>query len=95
MKLFFKLKAPKTPPDKINVQEGVRICHRFRTVKIYNFYLYTRPILLRYRDPYRTKTGTVRIAVLNNKRIMVSILVRYGSRSNTKTRTVKINGSVR
>ena len=51
------------------------------------------------REPYRTKTGTVRIAVrfavLNNKRIMVSILVRYGSRSNTKTRTVKINGSVR
>ena len=36
------------------------------------------------REPYRTKTGTVRIAVrfavLNNKRIMVSILVRYGSR---------------
>ena len=51
------------------------------------------------REPYRTKTGTVRIAVrfavLNNKRITVSILVRYGSRSNTKMRTVKINGSVR
>ena len=31
---------------------------------------------------------------LNNKRIMVPILVRYGSRSNTKKRTVKINGSV-
>ena len=43
----------------------------------------------------RTKTGSVRFAVLNNKRITVSILVRYGSRSNTKTRTVKINGSVR
>ncbi len=63
----------------------------YRTIKIYNVYLYTGPILFRYRDPYRTKTGTVRIAVLNNKRITVSILVRYGSRSNTKMRTVKIN----
>jgi hypothetical protein len=65
----------------------------------------TEPLILTVRflvfdrEPYRTKTGTVRIAVrfgvLNNKRIMVSILVRYGSRSNTKKRTVKINGSVR
>ena len=35
------------------------------------------------------------VTVLNNKRITVSILVRYGSRSNTKMRTVTINGSVR
>ena len=51
------------------------------------------------REPYRTSFGAVRIAVwfavLNNKRITVYILVRYGSRSNTKKRTVKINGSVR
>ncbi len=52
-----------------------------------------------HRDPYCISFGAVRIAVrfavLNNKRITVSILVRYGSRSNTKTRTVTINGSVR
>ena len=34
-------------------------------------------------------------AVLNNKRITVPTLVRYGSRSNTKMQTVKTNGSVR
>ena len=34
----------------------------------------------------------VRLAVLNNNRITVPILVRYGSRSNNKMRTVKING---
>ena len=65
----------------------------------YNVYLYTVPILLRYREPYRTSFGTVRIAVrlafLNSKRITVPILVRYGSRSNTKKQTVTINGSVR
>ena len=37
----------------------------------------------------------MRFAVLNNKRITVPTLVRYGSRSNTKMQTVKTNGSVR
>ena len=37
----------------------------------------------------------VLFAVLNNKRLTVPILVRYGSRSNTKKRTVKIKGWVR
>ena len=69
------------------------------TSKFANVYLYTVPILLRYREPYNTSFGAVRIAlrfaVLNSKRITVLILVRYGSRSNTKMRTVKVNGSVR
>ena len=39
--------------------------------------------------------GAVRFAVLNTKRLTMPILVRYGSRSNTKKRTVKIKGSVR
>ena len=33
--------------------------------------------------------------VINTKQITVGILARYGSRSNTKMRTVKINGSLR
>ena len=37
----------------------------------------------------------VRFAVLNNKRITVTIFMQFGSRSNTKKRTVKIIGSVR
>ena len=41
------------------------------------------------REPYRTKI------VINNKRITVPDLARYGSLSNTKNRAVTIKGSVR
>ena len=47
------------------------------------------------RELYRINFGAVRIAVLKHKRITVPHLVRCGSRSNIKMRTVKINGSVR
>ena len=56
------------------------------------------PYFIKDREPYRTKItpfGEVRFAVLNTKRLTVPILVRYGSRSNTKKRTATIKGSVR
>jgi hypothetical protein len=51
------------------------------------------------REPCRTKIqtddGPPMFAVLNTKRLKVPVLLRYGSRSNTKKRTVKIKSSVR
>ncbi len=61
----------------------------------YRFPFFYRTVFYRDHDRYRTVRGAVWIAVLNNKRITVYILVWYGSRSNTKMRTVTINGSVR
>ena len=43
-------------------------------------------------EPYRINMGAVNRLLLRT--VPIYILVRYGSRSNTKKRTVKINGSV-
>ncbi len=54
----------------------------YRTIKIYNVYLYTGPILLRYREPYRTKTGAVRFAV---RARYGTVRTRYGSKFGPPT----------
>ena len=102
---FFSLtvgSVKRTEPSILTVRILIFDREPYRTkvgIQIYTAYLYTVPILLRHREPYRTSFGAVRIAVrfavLNNKRITVPTLVRYGSRSNTKMQTVKTNGSVR
>ncbi len=63
------------------------------------------PYRVSYREPYRTKTGAVRFAVPQHNwyGVQINVVNLYGtvrsasnsSRSNTKMRTVKINGSVR
>ena len=81
--------------------EPILARHGSRTVQIHNVYLYTEPKLavwfavLKYKRMTVHHFGAVRFVVLNTKRLTLPILVRYGSRTNTKKQTVKIKGSVR